>query len=266
MHGSMRARGCDSPGLLDPDALFPVWRYHPFFTNTAAPVEQADITHRRHAIIETVFADLIDGPLAHIPSGRFGANSAWILCAAIAHNLLRAAGMLAGDQHTRARGSTLRRRIVNVPARLALVEGLACAVAQHHRIQPTNTRNSLTTRRKARPEQTGKAGQTSRCYAPLNDNQDHKKSVRPNHGPSVDRGLDRVRKMASGLTGSELAPACCMAGVIKIITGRRADGRRDLHEGHCLARGDHPVTYAVAVAWKTDLVVLGFEPADEALV
>ena len=43
-----------------------------------------------------MFADLIDGPLAHMPSGRFGANSAWILCAAIAHNLLRAAGALAG--------------------------------------------------------------------------------------------------------------------------------------------------------------------------
>jgi hypothetical protein len=102
-----------------PDALFPVWRYHPFFTNTDLPVEQADITHRQHAIIETVFADLIDGPLAHLPSGRFGANSAWVLCAAIAHNLLRATGVLAGDRHTRARGSTLRRRIVNVPARLA---------------------------------------------------------------------------------------------------------------------------------------------------
>jgi Transposase DDE domain group 1 len=101
------------------DALFSVWRYHPFFTNTDAPVEQADITHRHHAIIETVFADLIDGPLAHLPSGRFGANSAWVLCAAIAHNLLHAAGVLAGDQHTRARGSTLRRRIVTVPARLA---------------------------------------------------------------------------------------------------------------------------------------------------
>jgi hypothetical protein len=101
-----------------PDALFPLWRYHPFFTNTELPVDQADITHRQHAIIETVFADLIDGPLAHIPSGRFGANSAWVVCAAIAHNLLRAAGVLAGDQHTRARGSTLRRRIVNVPARL----------------------------------------------------------------------------------------------------------------------------------------------------
>ena len=101
------------------DALFPVWRYHPFLTDTDLPVAEADITHRQHAIIETVFADLIDGPLAHIPSGRFGANSAWILCAAIAHNLLRAAGVLAGERHTRARGSTLRRTIVNVPARLA---------------------------------------------------------------------------------------------------------------------------------------------------
>jgi hypothetical protein len=102
-----------------PDALFPVWRYHPFLTNTDLPVADADITHRQHAIVETVFADLIDGPLAHIPSGRFGANSAWVLCAAIAHNLLRAAGMLTGDRHARARGSTLRRKIVNVPARLA---------------------------------------------------------------------------------------------------------------------------------------------------
>lgn len=101
------------------DALFPVWRYHPFFTDTDEPVDQADITHRRHAIIETVFADLIDGPLAHMPSGRFGANSAWILCAAIAHNLLRAAGVLAGGAHAVARGTTLRRSIITIPARLA---------------------------------------------------------------------------------------------------------------------------------------------------
>jgi hypothetical protein len=101
------------------DALFPIWRYHPFFTNTDLPVAEADITHRQHAIIETVFADLIDGPLAHIPSGRFGANSAWVLCAAIAHNLLRATGELAGGANAVARGSTLRRRIVNIPARLA---------------------------------------------------------------------------------------------------------------------------------------------------
>lgn len=100
-------------------ALFPVWRYHPFFTDTDEPADAADITHRAHAIIETVFADLIDGPLAHMPSGRFGANSAWVLCAAIAHNLLRAAATLAGPTHAAARGATLRRTIVNIPARLA---------------------------------------------------------------------------------------------------------------------------------------------------
>ncbi len=101
------------------DELFPVWRHHPFFTDNTEPTAQADITHRRHAIIETVFADLIDGPLAHLPSGRFGANSAWAICAAITHNLLRAAGTLTSPRHSVARGATLRRQIIGVPARLA---------------------------------------------------------------------------------------------------------------------------------------------------
>jgi Transposase DDE domain group 1 len=101
------------------DALFPVWRHHPFFTNADEPTADADITHRRHAIIETTFADLINGPLAHMPSGHFGANSAWILCAGIAHNLLRAAAVLTGGPHRAARGATLRRKIINIPARLA---------------------------------------------------------------------------------------------------------------------------------------------------
>jgi hypothetical protein len=101
------------------DELFPVWRHHPFLTNSDEPTSQADITHRRHAIIETVFADLIDGPLAHLPSGRFAANSVWAICAAITHNLLRAAGTLAGPSQALARGATLRRQVVVVPARLA---------------------------------------------------------------------------------------------------------------------------------------------------
>jgi hypothetical protein len=101
------------------EGLFPVWRYHPFFTNSTESTVDADLTHRRHAIIETVFADLIDGPLAHLPSGRFAANGAWAICAGITHNLLRAAGTLSGERHGVARGATLRRRIVNVPARLA---------------------------------------------------------------------------------------------------------------------------------------------------
>ena len=101
------------------DELFPIWRHHPFLTDNTDPVAQADITHRRHAIIETVFADLIDGPLAHLPSGRFSANNAWAICAAITHNLLRAAGTLASPSHAVARGATLRRQLINLPARLA---------------------------------------------------------------------------------------------------------------------------------------------------
>ena len=101
------------------DELFPVWRYHPFLTNSEAPVAEADITHRRHAIIETVFADLIDGPLAHLPSGRFSANRAWAICAAMTHNLLRAAATLSDGRLAVARGATLRRQLINVPARIA---------------------------------------------------------------------------------------------------------------------------------------------------
>ena len=100
------------------EELFPVWRYHPFLTNSTEPTAEADITHRRHAIIETTFADLIDGPLAHLPSGRFAANSAWVICAAITHNLLRAAGTLASPAHAIARGATLRRDLIAVPARI----------------------------------------------------------------------------------------------------------------------------------------------------
>jgi hypothetical protein len=103
--------------------MFPVWRYHPFFTNSTETVADADITHRQHAIIESVFADLIDGPWAHLPSGHFSANSAWTILGAIAHNLLRAAGTLIDTAHAVARGATLRRRVVNVPARIARPQG-----------------------------------------------------------------------------------------------------------------------------------------------
>jgi hypothetical protein len=101
------------------EGLFPVWRHHPFLTNSTEPAAQADITHRKHAIIETVLSDVIDGPLAHLPSSQFASNAAWAICTAITHNLLRAAGTLAGDRHAVARGATLRRHLVAVPARLA---------------------------------------------------------------------------------------------------------------------------------------------------
>jgi hypothetical protein len=37
---------------------------------------QAEAQHRGHAIVEQVIADLKNGPLAHLPSGKFTANAA----------------------------------------------------------------------------------------------------------------------------------------------------------------------------------------------
>jgi hypothetical protein len=101
------------------DELFPAWRYHAVFTDSPFELVQAEAQHRDHAIIEQVFADWTDGPLAHLPSGIFPANAAWLACAAIAHNLLRAAGSLASLAYGKARGATIRRDLIDVAARIA---------------------------------------------------------------------------------------------------------------------------------------------------
>jgi hypothetical protein len=99
--------------------LFPAWRYHAVFTDSPFETVQAEEQHRGHAVIEQLLADLNDGPLAHLPSGKFTANAAWLAIAAIAHNLLRAAGTLAGRRHARARTATIRRDLIAVAARTA---------------------------------------------------------------------------------------------------------------------------------------------------
>ena len=69
--------------------------------------------------IEQVNADLKSGPLAHLPSGKFNANAAWLALATIAFNLTRTTGTICGNKTARATGSTIRRHIIGVPARVA---------------------------------------------------------------------------------------------------------------------------------------------------
>ncbi len=107
---------------LNPDnqsELFTAYRHHAVFTNSPLPLLEAERTHRAHAIIEQVISDLKNGPLAHLPSGRFWANSAWLVCAAMAFNLTRAAGTLASTFHAKATTGTIRAQLTTVPARLA---------------------------------------------------------------------------------------------------------------------------------------------------
>ena len=99
------------------ETLFDTWRYHAFITISPLTAVDADRFHRGHAIVEQVIAELKGGPLAHLPSGVFTANAAWVQFAALAHNLARAAATAAGLG--RARMGTLLRLIIQTPARLA---------------------------------------------------------------------------------------------------------------------------------------------------
>jgi hypothetical protein len=99
--------------------LFDTWRFHAFFTTSELDTVTADATHRAHAIIEQVNADLKNSALAHLPSGKFAANAAWLVCAVMAFNLTRAAATIAGGRLRRATTATVRRTLVTVPARIA---------------------------------------------------------------------------------------------------------------------------------------------------
>ncbi len=107
---------------MNPDnqsELFTAYRYHAVFTNSPLPMLAAEKAHRAHAIVEQVIADLKNGPLAHLPSASFAANSAWLVCATIAFNLTRAAGTLASAFHAKATTGTIRAQLITVPGRLA---------------------------------------------------------------------------------------------------------------------------------------------------
>jgi len=96
--------------------LFAAHRHRAFITKSTLPTLEADHRHRDHAIVEQVVAELKNGPLAHLPSGRYAANAAWAALAVIAFNLARATAVAASP--TTARWATLRTRILPIPARI----------------------------------------------------------------------------------------------------------------------------------------------------
>jgi len=101
----------------DQQQLFATWRYHGFVTDRVGTTTWLDADHRRHAVCELAIRDLKAGAgLAHLPTGRFAANAAWLLAATLAHNLLRwtaSLGLGARDQQTVAK--TLRRTLLTCP-------------------------------------------------------------------------------------------------------------------------------------------------------
>jgi len=99
-------------------ALFTTWSYHALVTNRTGETLELEANHRRHAIVEQTIAELKSAGLAHLPSGHFMANAAWLALSVMAHNLGRAVGQLAGTELERATAATLRSRAFSMPGRL----------------------------------------------------------------------------------------------------------------------------------------------------
>jgi hypothetical protein len=101
--------------------LWPDWRHHGFLTDLTGPAVDVDKFHRHHAVVELAIRDLKEGAgLEHVPSGNFHANSVWLQCAVLAHNLTRWTAILGnardGQQLIVAR--TIRTRLLAIPGRI----------------------------------------------------------------------------------------------------------------------------------------------------
>jgi hypothetical protein len=98
--------------------LWPDWRHFAFLTNRTDTIEQVEAEHRQHAVVELAIRDLKDQALKHFPSGKFVANAAWTVIAALAHNLLRWTTLIGLPDTIIPTARTIRRRLLTVPGRI----------------------------------------------------------------------------------------------------------------------------------------------------
>jgi hypothetical protein len=98
--------------------LWPDWRHHAFLTNRVDAIELVEAEHRQHAVVELAIRELKDQALAHFPSGKFIANAAWTVIAALAHNLLRWTTLIGLPDTVIPTARTLRRQLLTVPGRI----------------------------------------------------------------------------------------------------------------------------------------------------
>ena len=106
--------------------LWPEWRHFAFLTDLEGDPVDVDAFHRAHATVELAIKDLKEGAgMEHVPSGNFNANAAWLVCAALTHNLIRWTAMLGeitSEEHLVV-ARTVRTRFLSIPGRLVCPGG-----------------------------------------------------------------------------------------------------------------------------------------------
>jgi len=106
--------------------LFPNWRHFGFVTDLGGDAVELDKFHREHATVELAIRDLKEGAgLEHVPSGNFFANAAWLVCAVLAHDLIRWTAMLGEitPQEHLTVARSVRTKFTSVPGRLVSRSG-----------------------------------------------------------------------------------------------------------------------------------------------
>jgi len=107
--------------------LWPDWRHFGFLTDLGGNAVDVDAFHRRHAVVELDIRDLKEGGgLDHVPSGNFWANSGWLQCAVLAHNLIRWTTTLGQQTPITQRivARTVRAQLIDMPGRLVNHSGV----------------------------------------------------------------------------------------------------------------------------------------------
>jgi hypothetical protein len=105
--------------------LWPDWRHFGFLTDLDGAAIEIDAFHRQHATVELAIRDLKEGSgLEHCPSGSFSANSAWLQCAVLAHNLIRWTATIGESIETLTVARTVRTRLFALPGRIVNRSGI----------------------------------------------------------------------------------------------------------------------------------------------
>ena len=105
--------------------LWPDWRHFGFLTDLDGTAVDLDAFHRAHATVELAIRDLKEGSgLEHCPSGNFSANSAWLQCAVLAHNLIRWTATIGEPVEALTVARTVRTQLVAVPGRIVNRSGV----------------------------------------------------------------------------------------------------------------------------------------------
>ena len=201
---------------------------HAFLTDLDYTSVEVNKFHRHHALVGHTIRDLKeDVGREHVPSGNFHANSVWLQCAALGHNLIRWTGICGNVRvdNQLIVACTIRTRLLTIPrpdrqprrTTTQAPDRLALRQTVHHRVRhaphpearashppaPTTqpARPLASPRRNAEIDELGYAEPVQHRTHPTPRARSVDRGLAVDH-PLRPRGIDRVLKPDDGVRSS----------------------------------------------------------------